>query len=605
MRLRPRHPIRWHWDDRVAARWRSSERWAVIAPTALAIALYIGALRNGFAYDDLAIIADNDWVRHGTVLTHALSLPYWPRGNLYRPLTSFTYGLDWLLSGGRPLLFHAVNILWYGIGTALVARVTLRWWPPLAAALAGVVFALQPVHVEAVANVVGRAELLTGAALLGIALVVSASAPLTPVRLLGIGVLATLAVAAKETGAVAPLIAWSTARLRPESRVGDTRRATIAALIGVGLPLLQRVNVLGTLTGDTPHRAFATASHAQAITLALATIPRAVERLLVPRLPLIDYSPTSSAIAHPDRALVAAGAGLVAIAVAVVIAHAWRPSPWTWAAVFSAATFAPVSNLLVHTGVVLADRTLYGPSVGTSILLGAAVAAILPRPLISDSVDPVGALHATRLAAGAVLLAGLAIVATVDDVRTIGVWHDNWSVFTAMRARAPTSYRGPFMLGGYERTHGDMHARAQWVVADSDYRAAIALFDGDPALFYDAAINALELGDTTDALSWLATAVDQAPNEARPRTALILLRVHRGDAALARALLRNGLALEPDQRMWRKMLDSLDRAAEAEPRATDNATDDAARAKRSTSPPASPLLSPVVARRPRARAPSH
>src|SRR6185503_3962928 len=44
--------------------------------------------------------------------------------------------------------------------------VALRWLPPVPALAAGLLFAVHPVHVEAVSSVVGRAELLAAVALL-------------------------------------------------------------------------------------------------------------------------------------------------------------------------------------------------------------------------------------------------------------------------------------------------------------------------------------------------------------------------------------------------------------------------------------------------------
>jgi len=531
----------------------AQRRAAQTAPAIAAVLVYIGALANGFAYDDLPVVRDNDWVRHGLVLTQALTLPYWPNGALYRPLTSFSYGVDWLLGGGRPLLFHAVNIAWYALGTALVVRVALRWWPPLAAALAGLVFAIHPVHVESVANVVGRAELLAGAGLLGIALIVSAPRPLTRARLLGVGVLAALALAAKETGAVAPLVAWATTRMRTDARPGDARRATVAALVGVALLIAQRAIVLGTIAGDTPHAAFIVGTHAQSLALALATLPRAAALLFIPQLPRLDYSPTTAALVHPALPLVVLGAAMVVAAGYVLVLHARRPSPWSWAAVFSIATFAPVSNLVIHTGVVLADRTLYAPSVGACLLIGAALAALLARrtPLPA----PRFLLAASPLAAG--IAAALLVAGATYTLRTIPVWHDNQTAFTAMRDRTPSSYRGYYLLGKERRAQGPS------ADAQQDYRTAITLFDGDPGLLYDAGANALGLGDTTDALSWLAAAVDRSPQQRRARTALILLHVQRHEPAPARALLERGLALEPDQHLWRKILDSLNHSPAA------------------------------------------
>jgi hypothetical protein len=547
-----------------------------------AVALYIGALANGFAYDDLSVISNNEWVRHGAVLTQAFALPYWPSGALYRPLTSLSYGLDWALSGGRPLLFHAMNIAWYALDAVLVTRLALRWWPPLAAALAGLLFAVQPVHVEAVANVVGRAELLTGTALLTLALVASTPRPLSSARLVVIGLLSAAALYTKETGVVAPLIVWATVRLRQDATLvgtpnprpqtpdrsssrqttaADVRRMTGAALLGIALPLMQRINVLGTVTGDSPHPAFTAASHAQSLALALATIARATWLLIVPHLPRIDYSPSTTALTHPDVALVSCGAVLVILACGVLVAHARRPSRWTWAAVFTIATFAPVSNLVVHTGVVLADRTLYGPSIGTSILLGAALAygtTAAARIRIGHRARHL--VQRSLTGAVAVAAAALVIVGIVDTLRTVGVWRDNQSVFTAMRDRSPNSYRGYYLLGVEARTLS-AGTREPSLEAHRDFTSAISLFDGDPTLLYEAAVNALQLRDTSDALTWLAQSIDRDPRQRRPRTMLALLDLHRGETSAARELLRTGVALEPDQRAWRKMLDSLDRAA--------------------------------------------
>jgi protein O-mannosyl-transferase len=557
-----RRAVHWLWDGPAVPPWRSPVWWAQIAPAIIAAVVYVGALANGFAYDDVAIVSNNDWVRHGTVLTRALALPYWPDGALYRPVTSFSYGLDWMLGGGHPLLFHALNVAWYALGAALVARVALRWWPPLAAALAGALFAVQPVHVEAVANVVGRAELLAGVALLALTLVISAPRPLSTARLVAVAILAALAAGAKETGVVAPLIAWATIRLRHDARPGDVGRVSLAALVGVAIPFVERITVLGTLTGDTPHRAFIIASHAQSVALALATIPRALSLLAIPHLPGIDYSPTSAALTNPSIYLVIAGGILLAVGCALLVVHAWRPSPWTWAALFSVATFAPVSNLLVHTGVVLADRTLYGPSIGASLLLGGALGTLLQWP--RTEADRSGASRRDRpvvrrgLQATVGAAATYLIVASITyTLQTVGVWHDSRSVFTAMIDRSPTSYRGYYLLGSYNRSHNPERAVAVWADAQRDYSTAISLFDGDPGLFYEAAINALELGDTARALAWLDQSVEHDPHQTRARTTLILLHLRRGETAHAQSLLQAGLSLQPDQRAWRKMLDSL------------------------------------------------
>jgi hypothetical protein len=160
----------------------------------------------------------------------------------------------------------------------------------------------------------------------------------------------------------------------------------------------------------------------------------------------------------------------------------------------------------------------------------------------------------------AVVAATVAVVGVIDTLRTVAVWHDNQSVFTAMRDRSPTSYRGYYMLAVEERA-ASQSTHQPSLEAHRDFTSAIALFDGDPSLLYEAAVNALQLRDTTDALSWLTQSLERDPRQRRPRTMLALLELYRGETSAARQLLRTGVALEPDQRAWRKMLDSLDRAA--------------------------------------------
>ena len=74
--------------------------------------------------------------------------------------------MQWSVSGDAPFWFHLVNLLLHALATALVVLVALRWLTPPAALVAGLVFATHAVHVEAVANVVGRAEILSALGML-------------------------------------------------------------------------------------------------------------------------------------------------------------------------------------------------------------------------------------------------------------------------------------------------------------------------------------------------------------------------------------------------------------------------------------------------------
>src|SRR5467141_3630478 len=111
--------------------------------------------------DDLYIILWNPLVHSIRGVWGAFAAPYWPPdlgGHMYRPLPLATFALDWSLVHGHPAWFHAMNLLWHA-GTAVAVTAMVRRWSGIAAAVvAGAIFAVHPVHVEAVANVVGRAR---------------------------------------------------------------------------------------------------------------------------------------------------------------------------------------------------------------------------------------------------------------------------------------------------------------------------------------------------------------------------------------------------------------------------------------------------------------
>lgn len=80
----------------------------------------------------------------------------------YRPLCSLTFKLNALWSGLTPYTFHLVNVLLHSLATYLFvafAKTTLR--SRLGLWMSSLLFALHPIHTEAVAGVVGRADVLS------------------------------------------------------------------------------------------------------------------------------------------------------------------------------------------------------------------------------------------------------------------------------------------------------------------------------------------------------------------------------------------------------------------------------------------------------------
>jgi hypothetical protein len=520
------------------SRWTSaSTGWrAPLIAALFALAANFGALFDRLALDDTEIFA-HPALASWRSLPRALVSPWWyATSRLYRPLTLLSIGVDRQLAGGAPWLAHAENLALHAAVAALVvvlARRVLVAWSALGA---GMLVAVLPVHVEAVASVVGRAELLAALALVALLIVATRVAAPTWRAELGAALLAAAALAAKESGAVAPVLAAAAAWSMPHQRA-YARRWGMAALCGTLTLLAARVAVLGTIGGDLAHPFFRALSPLARFGVGVANLPRTAAMLLLPFRPAIEEVPPLASAWHPSVALLCGGAALLVTVLVLVALHLRRPSAFTLGALVLAATIAPTSNLLFAEGALTA-RTLYAPSIGAALIAAGALAWL--------------ASHGARiLSVAAVAMA--CVASAVVDVREVRVWRDTPSVIATMVARRGDNYRGHELLAYSMRDAGDDRG------ALPHFARAIALFSGDAELLTDGAVVALRVRDTGTAVGWLTTAVRGSPRAARARTRLYTILRARGDTSGARRLLIDGLRLEPQQRTWAASLAALER----------------------------------------------
>jgi hypothetical protein len=186
---------------------------ALIAVVIAAVAVFANTLGNSFALDDVVIIQQNARVHELTNQSGIWLRPYWPlygrELGLYRPFAIFSFALQWAIGGGSPAVFHAVSIVLHAAMSVLVFSLLNVLTSSRAAALAVLLFCRASVHVEAVANTVGQAELLAGCCALGALLVAAtrpAGAQVSAARLLAIGALLLIAMLTKESAIVLPAL---------------------------------------------------------------------------------------------------------------------------------------------------------------------------------------------------------------------------------------------------------------------------------------------------------------------------------------------------------------------------------------------------------------
>lgn len=422
---------------------------------ALSLLPYANAPRNGFVFDDHALIEQPLGRPGGVSPLEALTQPYWivaPNARLWRPVTSMTFAIDWNLGHGSPSFFHVGNLLLHAAATLLlfacVRRIGDRAGPAFAVAA---LFAVHPLHTEAVTWIAGRAELLAAGFVLSALLLGTATRPrwvwLTPAA-------AFLAVASKESAATLPLLLLYT-RWGMSARRGRPGWGVIASTFGVViLYLLLRRSVLGTWAGpeappiDNPMVEMGLWSRLPTV---LHVAGRYLSLLIWPQRLSIDYSASVLPIIRGVTTPLLVGASALLLLSGLAVFR--RRQLIGWGAGFAVLTFALTSNLPFVIGTIMAERLLYLPSAGLLVVIVAAMADLAERtgPAPPRDRRPVSPLSRPGPApTRAILLGMLGLAVLLLGLRT---WQRNRdyrtdvTLFSAAVKTAPSSPKVRTNLG--------------------------------------------------------------------------------------------------------------------------------------------------------------
>jgi hypothetical protein len=421
--------------------------------------------------------------------------------------------------------------------------------PPTAALLGAAVFAVHPLHVEAVANIVGRAELMAAAFMLGAALLFTR--PTRAIRTTGgLALLLALFAAAllsKETAVVLPgllvLVDIGTGRLRPH-RMGTWLRLRGVPLVALGATLVlyfgARTLVLGAMTpADLDPSLEVLGSPMHRIYTALQAWPQYARLLFYPRVLLADYGPRIMLPATGISAAVLLGAALLTACLTGALL-AWQRHRGLAAAalLWFPVAILPASNLLVPIGVLVAERTLYVPSVALSLALAAA-APLLPRHAVARP--------APRLALAAIvgLLLGLCAARTLIRIPD---WRTTNTIFFALLQDRPDSFRAIWHAARIADSRGAA-GTAMRLYAD-----AIRLWPYRPRLLREAVLHAAANGRSDWSRQLSEFALDHVPGDLDIRRFHAASLLEHADSAAARAQIMEGLKWHPQDSLLLKML---------------------------------------------------
>jgi tetratricopeptide (TPR) repeat protein len=438
------------------SKWRARAALLLIA-----LAAYANSFGLGLAQDSKAVVTQDARLQavSGENLKLILEKNYWwPKAGdgLYRPVTTLSLLFNYAVLGNGPNAagYHAVNFLLHAVNVWLLYELALLLLRrPGPAFFAAALWAVHPIGTEAVASIVGRADLLAAMSVLG-GLLLYARRPgewiVSRGGDVGVGrvvqpsrsgwsstaclfVIATLGVFAKENAAVLLGLMLLVDLTFREGIAGVRQRwrdyAAVAASLVVlvlvrhavlgGLPVAQPVYL------DNPLRG---ADFWVARWTALKVIGLDLWLLLCPLGLSCDRSFDQIPLAGWADPWVWISLLVVTAILAIAVLRRRQDRVLFWAAGFFGIALLPTANLIFPIGAVMAERFLYLPSVAFAV----AAVALLYR-LKSEQYAK------AALIALLVLCAGRTLARNPD-------WKDDLALASADVETTPRSFRLHDML---------------------------------------------------------------------------------------------------------------------------------------------------------------
>jgi Tfp pilus assembly protein PilF len=544
-----------------------NERLRIALLLAAAVLVYGNTLRNEFTMDDGLYIVNNPQVTQPSV--RELFEPN-KISNVFRPVTFATLAFNWKVNGGRPFGFHLLNLLLHAAVTLLLYLLLLAILGPsprtkTLALVAACLFAIHPIHTEAVASIVGRSEMLAAGFLLA-AWILHLRDREIPALICFL-----LALLSKESAVVfLPLVLvgdYARGEWKPHPRYA---RITGVTLLYVGLLWKIQGGRFGQARINVIDNPLASIPAGWRILNALRVAWKYAGLHFYPATLSCDYSFNQIPVYLDWRHTLPAAVAAVAAVGAWIWAVRKRRSGLVLAGGIYLAGFATTANILIPTGTIMGERFAYLPSAGFCLLLAMSWTWLKDRQ------------RTVALGLFAVAVAALAARTVVRNVD----WENNLNLYSAGVQAAPGSAKMHANLGGQYlaqrqsylalaelqtalRIYPDyLDAQMSYGLLEASvghYEAAGGMMekalnmsgrDNPNYDFMDVTLAELLIrtGRVDDALEVLNREISESPGYALAWSNRAVIHYMRGDKASARADTEAALRLDPGNAEAQKLM---------------------------------------------------
>jgi tetratricopeptide (TPR) repeat protein len=496
------------------------------ALVAMTLAAYIPVTANGFIWDDDRYVTENPTLESLTGLGRIWA--EFGATDQYYPLTYTTFWLERRAYGLNPVGYHVVNVLLH-TATVLLLWQVLRVLSVPGAWLAAAIFAVHPVHVESVAWVTERKNVLSGVLYMGSLLAYlrfarlgSPSAPVHPRwRWYAVAlVLFVLALLSKTVTCSLPAVIllvawWKRDRLQRADVVPLLPMFVIGAALAMVTAWVEKAHVGAT-------GAAWDLSWVDRCLIAGRVLWFYAGKLVWPaRLTFIyprwEIDPSQLwQYAYP-------AAACAVVAVLWALRHRVGKGPLVAVLAF-AGTLVPALgffDVYLMQFSFVADHFQYLASIGLIVLAGAALS------------------HVPRVASRP-LAAALLVALGILTWRQAPAYADEETLWRSTIAKNPTAWIAYNNLGTCAHAQGDLDE------AESCYRTALRLNELHAAAHANLGTLLTQRGRLAEAARHLHRALELAPENPAALDSLGVLHVARGERKRAAALFRETLSIDPD-----------------------------------------------------------
>jgi len=417
--------------------------------------------------------------------------------NLYTPLTTLSFAVDYALWGLKPAGYHAVNLLLHLLNTWLVFLFCLRLSRSIVAAgIAACLFGVHPIHVESVAWITERKDLLFAFFALSAILLYDAYRQ-TPgnraARWAGI-LMFLCSLLAKPQAVALPggLLLMDCFRDNPFNVLQSLRRIwPFAALAVVLCGVTLYISVLNYDTGVYTYAYASTYAWWNRPFLATYGICFYIVKLILP------FNLTATYACPPEiNGMLPAVYYLAAFGMAGLFWATWRlwqrRKELAFGVIFFLFMLLPVIQIVPFGPVIVADRYAYMSSIGIFLIAGW---------LVAENIKWCPAWRYGWGAAVIFVVLGLALMTHARNK----VWADSITLFTDIIAK------NPHIALAYHNRGVALYQQGDYAGAEKDYNEAIRLSPRYVKAFLNRGILRARTQDAAGALSDYNTALALDP----------------------------------------------------------------------------------------------